>query len=276
MPTQRDTQLVGIEKQIRLAIADALRRRSRRPFHWGGLTGYRQLEAIGTALHRLSSDTCWATTETDYLRSLIPQLDRALQQNHALAADVQAAHEWLLRLAEGLHYPPAPQATTPSSQEVRHEVEELLSRFQVAPFQPAQAALRNAWRRLWSRWTPDLLHCYDIPGLPADNLKLESLFGRLRSHQRRCSGRRSTRPLRYLGPYQVLFIAESAEDLLRQMRRVPLPAYQAHWRRLAESEAPRRNLWRLHHDPAKAIEQLLDQHRARCALLATIESSLPP
>lgn len=270
MPAQRDWQLVAIEQQIRSAIADALQRRSRRPFHWGGLTGYGQLGAIGTALHRLPSAACSATTEMDYLRGLTLQLDRAL------AADVQAAHEWLLRLAAGLHYPPAPQASTPSSQEVRHDVEELLARFQVGPFQPAQTALRNAWRRLWRSWAPDLLHGYDIAGLPADNLKLESFFGCLRSDQRRRSGRQSTRPLRYLGAYQALFIAESAEDLLHQMRRVSLPTYQAQRRRLADDEAPRRNLWRLHRDPAKAMGQLLDQHAARCATLAAAQSSLPP
>jgi hypothetical protein len=276
LPAQRDRSLVEIERQIRSAIADALHRRSRRPFHWGGLTGYRQLEAIGAALHRLPPEACSATTEMDYLRGLTPQLDRALQQNRALAADVQAAHEWLLRLPACLHYPPAPQATRPSSQEVRHDVEELLSRFQVGPFQPAQTALRNAWQRLWPKWAPDLLHCYDIAGLPADNLQLECFLGCLRSHQRRCSGQQSTHPLRYLGAYQALFVAESAEDLLQQMRHVSLPTYQVHRRRLADNEAPRRHLWRLHRDPAQAIGQLLDQHTARCATLAVAKSSLPP
>jgi hypothetical protein len=43
------------------------------------------------------------------------------------------------------------------------------------------------------------LPCYDIVGLPPDNLKLEALFEQLRCHQRRISGRKSTRPLRDFG-----------------------------------------------------------------------------
>jgi hypothetical protein len=72
---------------------------------------------------------------------------------------------------------------------------------------PAQAALHGAWQRLWRTVGPDLLPCYDVPGLPPDNLKLESLFGRLRGQQRRISGRSSTRPLRDFGHYRVLFMA---------------------------------------------------------------------
>ena len=46
---------------------------------------------------------------------------------------------------------------------------------------------------------------------------LESLFGRLRRHQRRVSGRKSTRELRDFGQYQVLLLAESEEELLEHV-----------------------------------------------------------
>jgi len=107
-------------------------------------------------------------------------------------------------------------------------MEELLQQFRPdLKRHPAQAALYHAWHRVWKACGPDLLPCYDIPGLPPDNLKLESLFGRLRRHQRRVSGRKSTRELRDFGQYQVLFQAESETNLLQQLRQVPLAEYRA-------------------------------------------------
>lgn len=44
-----------VEVQIRMAIRDAVNRASRKPFYWGGLVGYRQLEAIAQALHTTPS-----------------------------------------------------------------------------------------------------------------------------------------------------------------------------------------------------------------------------
>ena len=81
--------------------------------------------------------------------------------------------------------------------------------------QPAQARLHRAWHHAWETYGEDILACYDIPGLPQDNLALEALFGHLRNHQRRISGRASTRPYRVnspaepidrpLGPSDVVF-----------------------------------------------------------------------
>jgi len=104
---------------------------------------------------------------------------------------------------------------------------------------------------------------------------LESLFGRLRGHQRRISGRKSTRELRDFGQCQVLCLAESEEDMLQQLRQVPLAEYQACRRRLAQAEAPRQLLRRLHRDPLRTMRDLLDQHAARRAALA-FSTGLPP
>jgi len=255
-----------IEGHIRCAIRDAVNRSSRKPFSWGGLTGYDQLDAIAQALHHLPHEK-----ETAYLRSLLPQLDRALSLNEALADDVRAAHTQLRSIAACLHYPATEIARTTvpgRGQAVRQAMECLLAAFRPDPKrQRAQAALQCAWHRLWNAWADDLLTCYDIPGLPADNLQLESFFNRIRQHERRISGRASTQPLGALGAYQVLFIAESEQDLLDQLRRVPLAEYQAHRQQLARDETTRQQRYRFHHDPAKAIAALLDQHTTRRAAL---------
>lgn len=253
-----------------MSIQDAVNRTSRKPFHWGGLDGYAQLQAIAQALHTLPQEA-----ETAYLRQLIPQVDRALQKNGILAQDVGEAHSWLVRIGDCLHYPLSTeldsdsQKPSLSSQQVHRDMEALLSEFQPDLWEePAQAALYSSWHRKWRTWSPDLLNCYDIPGLPADNLRLESFFNKTRNHERRISGRQSTHPLRYLGEYQVLFIAESEHDLLEQICQVSLEEYKAHRHRLQELEAPRQHLYRLHRKPLEAMQKLLGQHLSRRAELA--------
>ena len=191
-----------VESQLRAAIRDAVNRASRKPFSWGGLAGYRQLEAIAQALHTVPPDQ----VETAYLHQLTRQVDRALHANRALAQDVADAYAQLQRIADCLRYPPSShvsfdkQALPLTSQQVKMDMERLLEEFKPDfKRQPAQAALYFAWQRVWETCGPDLLHCYDIPGLPQDNLQLEAFFGQLRRKQRRISGRKSTLELRDFG-----------------------------------------------------------------------------
>jgi hypothetical protein len=92
---------------------------------------------------------------------------------------------------------------------------------------------------------------------------VESLFGRLRCHQRRISGRKSTQPLRDFGHYQILFLAESEEQLLEQLRGVPVEDYQEQRKHQAQAETPRIFLARLHRDPSKTMQDLADRYIAR-------------
>lgn len=258
--------MIAIEQHIRCAIRDATNRSSRKPFTWGGLAGYDQLNAIAQAIRGIPSDS-----ETTYLRNLLPQLDRALDANQALVDDVRAAHTELRRIADCLHYPSdgTDAPTVPMTRHaIRQAMDALLAQFRPDPkHQVAQAALQCAWHRVWKAWANDLLTCYDIEGLPADNLQMEAFFNHIRQHERRISGRASTRPLGALGMYQVLFIAESEQELLDELRRVPLAEYQAHRQRLAECESSRQQRYRFHHDPRQAIQALLDQHATRRATL---------
>ena len=264
--------------QIRLAIRDAVNRGSRKPFHWGGLRGYQQLESIAEALQGMPQDPA-----TAYLHRLAIQVERAVEKNRWLAQDLAQAHHWLMRIAECLRYPPSGFPASPipprgvlSSTVVRAEMEALWEQFHPdLKRQPAQRALHATWYRLWRTWGADLLPCYDIHGLPPDNLKMEALFGQLRGHQRRISGHKSTRPLRDFGQYQVLFDVQSEEELRQQLQRTSREEYQENRRRLAQAEEPRQQLHRLHRDPSATIRRLVEQHATRRAELAQ-PSATPP
>ncbi|AUB41603.1 hypothetical protein COO91_07653 [Nostoc flagelliforme CCNUN1] len=144
-------------------------------------------------------------------------------------------------------------------------MEELLQQFVPEPQQnPAQLVLKKKLQKLWDKYGANLLHCYDIPGLPPDNLKIESLFSNLRRHQRRISGRKSTVELRELGQSQVLFVAESEQQLLEQIQQVPITEYKTQRRRLALNEAPRQQKRRLHRNPVREIQKI------KCPALSNI------
>lgn len=267
-----------ITAQLRLAIRDAVHRSTRKPLQWGGLAGYVQLVAIEEALRQAPE-----TRASAPLLCLAQQVTRTVTTCRVAADDVAAAHACLQAIATLLGYATAQKSADPAvpappprtSAQVRAQMEALLDAHpSLLSHRPAQAALLAAWRRLWRTWGPDLLHCYDIPGVPADNLRLESFFGGLRRHQRRISGRASTRPLRDFGAMQVLFAATSEAELRAQIDDVPLSAYLTQRQRLATIEADRQSRYRLHHDPAKTITVLLQQYASRHAVLAV--SDPPP
>jgi hypothetical protein len=128
--------------------------------------------------------------------------------------------------------------------------------------QRAQIRLLSGLQKRWQLYGPDLLHCYEITGLPPDNLKLESFFGRLRRHQRRISGRNSTRELLDFGQAQVLFTAASLPELLSQIQMIPPDLYHRHRQRLAQAERPRQFFRRLHRDPLATVQALVSCHTA--------------
>lgn len=268
----RDNRLVALERQLKQAIRDAVNRPSRKPFSWGGLAGYRQLSAIADGIRQLVD----ATPETRYLQRLLSQVERALGNYQALANDLAAAHSWLRRVAAVLHYRhPSDEASSgePSSASVAHAMEELLAAFRPDfKRQPAQRALYNALSRTWLAFGRDLLHCYDIPGLPPDNLALEALFSALRRHQRRISGHKTTRELRVLGQYQVLFQAKSEEELLELLCSVPLDRYRYHRQRLEQAAEPRCFIHRLHRDPHGTIQSLAATYQQRRRQMLQLKS----
>lgn len=223
------------------------------------------MAAIAPALHTLVAHYPQHT----YFQQLSQQVDRTLAKNRTLADNLSEAHLWLHKVANCLRYPPqAYPETSVTSQQVAQDMQGLLEQFQPdRKQQRPQSALHGRLKYLWRMYGEQLLPCYDIPGLPPHTLQLEGLFGRLRRHQRRISGRRSTRELNKFGHFQILFGADSQAELLDQLREVPLEAYQAQRIRLDHSETRSRFLYRLHRDPTTTMQSLVDQYISRQKML---------
>jgi hypothetical protein len=267
--------LIQIETHLRQATRDAVNQGSRKPFFWGGLHGYEQLQVIAEELDQVQD----CNPESDYLRLLRSRVEKVLALNRTVAADLEQAHQLLQRIAQGFHYPPRPSEGSAlpspekfSSQQIAQEIDTLIQTTHPSgKIQRAQIRLLSALQRRWKWYAPELLYCYDIPGLPQDNLQMESLFGRLRRHQRRISGRKSTRELLDFGQAQVLFTATNAQELLRQIQCVPREAYRVHQNRLAAAEVSRQFRSRLHRDPRKTIQDLLAAYVSRSQALLKCE-----
>jgi hypothetical protein len=268
-----------METQLRTAIRDSVNLASRKPFYWGGLKGYQQLEGIAQSLHQVA-DT---TAENEFLQRLILQVDRTLAQNQTLAAELEETHGWLRKVATCLRYPPSSYSEAEwqklTSQQVTYDMENLLKQLrQESKNKVSLSKFYHGLSKRWKDYGPELLHCYDISGLPPHNLQLEGFFNQLRCHQRRVSGRRSTKELRDFGQFQALFLADSQTDLLEQIRRVPMEKYQECRQRLIDSEAPRRFIHQLHRDPKKTIHCLLDryvEHQRKLELIPQLATHLP-
>ena len=216
------------------------------------------METLATGLQAL----CSAEPQNEYWQQLAQQVERTLEKNRLLANQLLETHDWLNKIATCLRYPPGNYADQPvTGAQVAQEMDQLLERFQPdRKRQRPQSVLRSRLQVLWRSYGEHLLPCYDIPGLPPDNLQLEAFFNQVRRHQRRISGRKSTRDLNRFGHYQVLFTAESEDELLDHLRQVPLEAYQAHRHQLQRAERPQQFLLRLHRDPEGTVQKLVSSY----------------
>lgn len=219
------------------------------------MAGYQQLEAVATGLRAL----CQAEPTQGYWQQCARQVERTLAKNRRLANQLLETHDWLTRIAACLRYPFRSYPDRPvNGQQVAQEMDQLLASFQPERRRHCpQRALHDRLEYLWRSYGEQLLPCYDIPGLPPDNLQLEAFFNRVRRNQRRISGRKSTRELNRLGHYQVLFTAESEDELLEHLRQVPLETYQTHHQRLQMAERPRQFLCRFHRNPEDTVCKLV-------------------
>jgi len=268
---------------------------NRKPFQCGGLKAYEQLIAVEAHLH-----TRQQQLGTDpYLAKLHRRVKVAVQSSSELAGSVRQAHTCLRQLEHYLAQVTLPTLPSSSakaqgqnslpesnvepqnqedrtlaslreelpipspSQTVQSMLKQMIDQWQKsAPLNSTLEKVCRKWHSMAGKWLPAILHCYDIPGLPRNNLQLEACFGQLRQNQRRVSGRKETTPLRRLAPGQLLCQTLDDEELLSYLKSVPTDDYWRERRKQEVLEEPQRWLWRLHRHPLKALTQIETQFSA--------------
>lgn len=158
------------------------------------------------------------------LQSLINLVNQRLPFKGQMA-QIQRQFQWLIDLERLLDPPQDADQSPPTGQQVAQEVDRYLKNLiqqTIAEGNPEDqkvaAHIENKFRNYW--W--GLFHCYDVEGLPRTNNELERFLRRIKTGQRRISGRKNVQDfiIRY-GSY-VAFIdyPESLADLLRRLERV--------------------------------------------------------
>jgi hypothetical protein len=268
----------GTNDVYRRAIRDALTRPNRKPFRCGGLQGFDQLKGIHQHLNaRKGVDP--------YLDELRRRAQVALAAAEPQAEDVRQARTFLTQIEHYLAQVPRPKQEIdpeeakppPGSEVVRKKLEKMFSDFeQREDIGPTARRLLGKWDTMSNTWLPGILHCYDIPELPRHNLKLEGIFGALRRHQRRVSGRKETTPLRIFGPGEIMSLMLERDEILPWLQSVPVEEYWMQRRKQEEREEPRRWLRRLRRDAMHAMAQVDEQFYQVVKGLDNAPSDAPP
>lgn len=125
---------------------------------------------------------------------------------------------------------------------------------------------RNRW---WG-----LFKCYDVAGLPATNNGLEAFLGRIKSGQRRVTGRKSVNNfvLRYGAYAAFVDLSESKADLLARLRLVDRAAYQRERQQLQTILGEARCRHRFRHDRDTVLRQLETQWAAAVGMAARLRA----
>jgi hypothetical protein len=174
-------------------------------------------------------------------------IGRAQQRCGARVAELRRVHAGLLELARKLE-PPTPEevdAGTRPSVVVQRRVETHLKQLDAdVACGRVSDWLREPVRHLGvvlRRLGVGLYHCYDVPGLPRTDNALEQFYRRVKTEQRRITGRkRADAFVVRVGGFAVYATASSgtAESVLReQLARVPAVDWQQQRVHLRQTQA---------------------------------------
>lgn len=174
---------------------------------------------------------------------------------------LQQQQGWLIDLQRILETEPAPAGRTIETKLDRYLVElERRDDLTEADREVAQHVIATFRQRWWG-----LFECYDTPGLPATNNDLESFFGRLKTNQRRITGRKSINNfvLRYGAYAAFVDLSETKADLLHRLRQVDRTLYQQERQQLHLVLDEQRDYYRFNHQLDIVVKELEDEwHKA--------------
>lgn len=235
---------------VRAAITDD----GRPPLAAPGLRLYDRLETIAASLDRVAIRV---GTLPGGLKRLWQLLRRGLEETAALWLAVRVAYRWVKQVAQLLKNPEERPIA-----EVRRRLSRILSDMRRQAAQTEVTALRQQLQhflKVTKRWRPGLFHCYKSADLPRTNNDLEHLFGSLRHHERRASGRKqASHGLVVMGSVRVV---SGLATRLRPEEGLELPSgYLPPWREkraaLEKRREARRQQRRFRRAPVTYLQKL--------------------
>ena len=175
------------------------------------------------------------------------------------AARLERQRGWLIDLQRLLKPTREKSAPKPTGLEIETQVDRYLvelsqcSNLDETDRTIAQHVITTFRNRWWG-----LFVCYDVPDLPSTNNDLESFFGRLKTNQRRITGRKSVNGfvLRYGAYAAFVDLSEPKVDLLARLRQVDRAAYQRERKQLQYILAERRDYHRFCHKLDTLVQEL--------------------
>jgi hypothetical protein len=174
-------------------------------------------------------------------------------------ARFERQRDWLIDLQRLLQ--PTEEETTPNptGQDIEIQVDDYLVELSQRNDldETDQVIAQHIITTFRNRWW-GLFVCYDIPDLPATNNDLESFFGRLKTNQRRITGRKSVNSfvLRYGSYVAFIDLSESKAELLTRLCQIDCAAYQRTRQRLQRILAERRDYYRFCHKLDTVVKEL--------------------
>jgi hypothetical protein len=178
-----------------------------------------------------------------------------LHQRYAeQTARLKEQRSWLIDLQRILETEPEPSSREIEDQ-TNHYLLDLSQRDDLneADQSIAQHVISTFRNRWWG-----LFVCYDTPGLPATNNDLESFFGRLKTNQRRITGRKNVNNfvLRYGAYAAFVDLSETKADLLNRLRQVDRTVYQQERQQMQLILDERRDYYRFRHKLDIVVKEL--------------------
>jgi transposase InsO family protein len=188
-------------------------------------------------------------------------------------ARLKEQQSWLIELQRILETEPEP-----SSREIEDKINRyLLDLSQHDDLNEAdQVIAQHVISTFRNRWW-GLFVCYDTPGLPATNNDLESFFGRLKTNQRRITGRKSVNNfvLGYGAYVAFVDLSETKTDLLNRLRRVDRTLYQQERQQLQLILDERREYYRFQHKLDIVVKELENEWQIAVEAAAQSSKSKP-
>lgn len=182
-------------------------------------------------------------------------VSNALEQTAPLWTPLTIAYDWVHQAAAILDNPDELGAEA-----IQQKFTQLLQ--EMAQHKAQTGALSSGidhFLKVTQSYEPGLFHCYDVAGLPRTNNDLEHVFGQLRHHQRRVTGRKVA-PASLVVRGSVRLIAMVATRTrtftLKDFAAISVEAWQAVRHELQHHHQKRLQQRRFRRDPDQYLAQL--------------------